>query len=347
MTGRVASLDSSESEYAQLAWRDDSADLAVLREFEDEDHEEAGHVLLAWRGLDETPDADQLDPTAHDAIGADERIVEFRSLTWAADGESIFFGVKGLERWPRRDDDDADDEGDTEDDDDAGDEDDTEDDDADSTGPDLDPAEMEIWRSTDERTLPTQKRDERNDEQRNDLFVWHLDSDRALRLSDASLDRVQIVADGELVIATNDDAYTYDGMFGRGRVEPPRDRPELWASTRSRPRASAFRTEPVTRDDSFISTATGEFYAYDRDSRETQELSAGAAGTFSNSANDFPVPEPSYGVAGWTEGDNSLLVYDEFDVWELPVDDAPTATDRWPVRARSSTASPDWIGMWT
>ena len=41
-------------------------------------------------------------------------------------------------------------------------------------------------------------------------------------------------------------------------------------------------------------------------------------------AYDNPVPElPSYGVSGWTDGDASLLVYDEFDVWELPVEGMP------------------------
>lgn len=43
-TGRVRSLDSGTSEYAQLTWREDSADLAVLRKVEDDVHDEPGHT---------------------------------------------------------------------------------------------------------------------------------------------------------------------------------------------------------------------------------------------------------------------------------------------------------------
>ena len=101
--GRVSSLDSSESKYAQLTWREDSSDLAVLRAFEDEGHEDAGHVLLAWRDLAGAATSFDLDPSGHEAIGLDDRIVAFRSLTWAEDGGSIFFGVK---EWELSEDDD-------------------------------------------------------------------------------------------------------------------------------------------------------------------------------------------------------------------------------------------------
>ena len=93
--GRVSSLDSSESEYAQLTWRDDSSDLAILREFEDEGHEEEGRVLLAWRDLAGSAASFELDPSGQEAIGVDERIVAFRSLQWAEDGGSIFFDEIG------------------------------------------------------------------------------------------------------------------------------------------------------------------------------------------------------------------------------------------------------------
>lgn len=33
--------------------------------------------------------------------------------------------------------------------------------------------------------------------------------------------------------------------------------------------------------------------------------------------NDIPnIPDP-YGIAGWTAGDNDLLIYDRFDIWKV------------------------------
>lgn len=36
-----------------------------------------------------------------------------------------------------------------------------------------------------------------------------------------------------------------------------------------------------------------------------------------NEDDDHPAPPPSYGLAGWTDGDKSLLIYDKFDLWEV------------------------------
>ena len=325
-SGRVRSLDSSASEYAQLIWRDDSSDLAVLREFEDEDHDEAGHILLAWRDLAGSAASFELDPAGHEAIGLDERIVAFRSLTWAEDGRSIFFGVK---EWELSEDE-ADSDSDAEDDDDEeeGAQNDEEDggdtdDDDDSDGLGLDPAEMEIWRSSDERTLPTQKRDEEDDERQNDLFVWHLDSARTLRLTDETLDRPRVVADGRLVLATNDDAYSFDGMFGRGRVDLYAIDPDTGERQLAAQKiGSLYGASHMGRYVHYY--RDGHFYAFDLEGGSTIALSAHAGRTFANMAYDHPVPElPSYGVSGWTDGDASLLVYDEFDVWELPIEGMP------------------------
>jgi dipeptidyl aminopeptidase/acylaminoacyl peptidase len=325
-TGRITSLDSSESEYARLTWRDDASDLAVLRGVEDEDRDGSAQVLLAWRALDDALDNFELEPSEHEAIGDDERIVDFRPLTWSKDGQSIFFGVKEwklLEDEARSDSEspsakDASDgvpatapvqESDVQ---------------SDATGaPSLDPPKMEIWRSTDERTLPTQKRDERADEQRNDLFVWQLDADQVLRLTDESLDRPRIVADGKLVLATNNDAYRLDGMFGRGRVDvhaidPGTGEHQIAAEGVGR----EYGASPSGRFVHYY--RGGQFYAFDRDTGNVLTISEGAGVSFANAAYDHPVSElPSFGVGGWTENDHALLAYDEFDVWELPVDGDP------------------------
>ena len=48
-SGRIRSLDSDEATYRELTWREDAPDLAVLKTFEDEAHEDTAHVALAWR----------------------------------------------------------------------------------------------------------------------------------------------------------------------------------------------------------------------------------------------------------------------------------------------------------
>jgi hypothetical protein len=58
-------LDSGNATFTEPTWREDAADLAVLRSVEDEAYEEPTHVILAWRGLDAgVPEPLRLDPLA-------------------------------------------------------------------------------------------------------------------------------------------------------------------------------------------------------------------------------------------------------------------------------------------
>ena len=141
-SGQLRSLDSGDAKYAELSWRDDSSDLAVLREIKDDGYEDESHHILAWLDLDDSPnrntDSFELDPRADNAIAADERIVAYRALSWADDGNSIFFGAKD---WEPADDEESDKEEQAE----ASDG----DQDVEKSVEDAEPAGMEIWKSTD------------------------------------------------------------------------------------------------------------------------------------------------------------------------------------------------------
>jgi dipeptidyl aminopeptidase/acylaminoacyl peptidase len=63
----------------------------------------------------------------------------------------------------------------------------------------------------------------------------------------------------------------------------------------------------------------GHFQVYDLDAGTTRDIGKDALRVnFTNKENDYPVPQkPSYGVAGWTKDDRSVIVYDAYDLWEL------------------------------
>jgi len=49
-------------------------------------------------------------------------------------------------------------------------------------------------------------------------------------------------------------------------------------------------------------------------------LTAKAGVAFHDESNDTPEPARAHGVAGWTANDAAVLVYDEFDIWEIRPD---------------------------
>ena len=78
--GQLRSLNTDAATYRSLSWREESADLAVLKTFEDEAYEDTAHVALAWRDLDEDgPESFELDPRAQSSFPNSMRMVEFRA----------------------------------------------------------------------------------------------------------------------------------------------------------------------------------------------------------------------------------------------------------------------------
>ena len=316
-SGQLRSLDSGDSKYAQLTWRDDSSDLAVLREIKDESHKDESHHILAWLNLDDSVEAFELDPRADNAIAADERVVAFRSLTWADESNLIFFGAKEWEPVDAAGNKESENEEQSELIDEDQDDNSSKDD---AQLADMKSAGLEIWRSTDIRTIVTQKHNEKEDEEKNDLLVWHLHSERVVRLVDDTLDDPQIVAGGKLVLATDDKPYEFDAMFGRERVDvyaidvDSGENKIVAENVRASFGAGATaRYVHYFRD--------GAYFAYDLDDNSTISLSSQVNSSLDRQEFDHPVSElPPWGVGGWTAEDKSLLVYDEFDVWELSID---------------------------
>jgi len=57
------------------------------------------------------------------------------------------------------------------------------------------------------------------------------------------------------------------------------------------------------------------WFTYDVRSGKRNDLTKG--GVFYNEENDYPNYPYAYGNAGWTKGDNALLVYDRYDIWKI------------------------------
>lgn len=63
--------------------------------------------------------------------------------------------------------------------------------------------------------------------------------------------------------------------------------------------------------------ADRNYYAYDTATGATRCLTADFPYPLWDEDQDIPLERQAYGVAGWTEGDNAVLVYDKHDIWSL------------------------------
>ena len=100
-TGLLRTLESANAKYTALSWRKDAADLAVLRENDHGKEEDASFVVLAWRDLTQPkPKKATYDFARDEKFPKDHRVVDFASLRWSDDGQTLFFGIKSWENKP-------------------------------------------------------------------------------------------------------------------------------------------------------------------------------------------------------------------------------------------------------
>lgn len=62
------------------------------------------------------------------------------------------------------------------------------------------------------------------------------------------------------------------------------------------------------------------WYTYNYNTNTTKNVSAAIPSSMANELNDAPNLPSSYGVAGWTKDDESILIYDRYDIWKVDPD---------------------------
>ena len=317
-SGRLQSLDTDAATYRGLSWREESADLTVLKTYTEEGREDTAHVALAWRGLDAgEPGAFVLDPREGPTLPDETRVVEYRTPSWSDDGATVFLGIQDRipAEEPEEDEEESDEAGDGE----------ATDEDGEDSGDgaeedDDDPPGVEIWHSRDVDPVPQQRVRERQLRQVNHIGAWRLDGGNFLQLGGDHADRASVVEGGSHLVARDETPYDVEAMFRQQFY----DLYTVDASTAARDLVR----ERVTIDygsspgGRYVLWFEGEdYWSHDLESGETRNITADLGGTFIN-LDLTPTREqmPAFGVAGWTEDDESVLINDRWDVWEVSPD---------------------------
>ncbi|TDO21041.1 alpha/beta hydrolase family protein [Pedobacter duraquae] len=70
----------------------------------------------------------------------------------------------------------------------------------------------------------------------------------------------------------------------------------------------------------YFDKKTSNWYTYNTITGKVTHLNAGLSVKFADEDNDVPDDPSSYGIAGWTEEDKSVLIYDKYDIWSFSPD---------------------------
>jgi dienelactone hydrolase len=304
-TNALRSLDSSPAAYSGLAWRKESADLAVLRAKTNERREGATNIALAWKRLGETGEAKRTyDPTADTKFPAGMRTVAFRRPSWSQDGSVVFLGVAKWQEKPASEKKSSAGNGGN-----------------DATEED-EPAGVDVWHSRDVIVMSKQKIDARLERQRNLLAAWHVDAERLTQLGQDHDEQVTPLKYQKLGYVANWTAYAMERTIGR----PAADLYLIDLVSGER-----VKIKERINDDSYVRPSPGgryliflqddNYWTVNTATRAVTNITKNVQTSFIDGESDATVKQkPAFGVAGWTKNDESVILYDNFDLWQVAPD---------------------------
>jgi dipeptidyl aminopeptidase/acylaminoacyl peptidase len=300
-TGALRVLDSSASIYRGLAWRKESGDLAVLKSKSDDRREGATQIILSWKRLGDSAETSQVyDPAADAKFPTGMRTVPFRRPSWSDEGETIFVG---LGKWPEKAP-----AGET----------------AEKTKPKDEEEQpgVDVWHSRDIIVMPKQKIDARSDRQRNSLAALHLETKRLVQLGEDPDERVTPIKRQKLGLATNWSRFAMERTIGR----PSADLylVDLTSGERTKIKESL-------NEDYYVQASPGgryllffendHYWTINTATRSVVNITKNVQTSFVNRESDVTIKQkPAFGVAGWTKNDDTVILYDKFDLWQIKPD---------------------------
>ncbi len=295
-TGRTVVLDNDSLRYNRLAWNDRGTSLAVLKGREVERMRERNNRLVVFNnvasasGVAETTAA-VLDPSTTVAFPKGVVLSDRAALSWSDDGARVYVSTIPQRALPdtgrRRSTDSL--------------------------------ADVDIWRTQDERIISQQMIQLDADRNRTFRQAFDVASSRYIALTDSSMRDIEIPATG--MWAVGRDARAYISDYKRPAADFYR------VNLNTGERTLMFRGQLTGRNVNGISPDGSTFlfwkdrhwHAYDLAAGTTRAISTSASVNFTDMEEDHPGPRPPYGVMGYAHDGSGVIVQHRFDLWYLPL----------------------------
>jgi dipeptidyl aminopeptidase/acylaminoacyl peptidase len=347
-------LDSSPSIYSGLAWRKDAPDLALFRTKDNEHKEGPTHLLFAWTGLGKSERRFVYDPTSDSSFPEGMRTVPFRPFVWSDDGRVLFLGIA---KWndkiipEKKENKEA------------------------EINPDEEPSTVEIWHWTDVYVMPWQKKHAAQDRRRNLLSAWHLKSGKFVQLGkDLINERVAPIRHSNYAYVAEWSKYAMERSIGRTGADLYLVDIRTGTRTKLIDNINDRYVESGPSGKFLLFLQDEHYWAVNLATRAITNITKNAPVSFINTESDrtmkvFPdlLQKPSFGVAGWTKADESALLYNKYDIWQVATDgskvrrltdgaaeqirhrlvrlDEASGSSRWRRYASSMSTREEWIDL--
>ena len=184
-----------------------------------------------------------------------------------------------------------------------------------------DKTKVDIWNWKDGRLQPQQIKELDNDLKQSYMAVYGIQDQKIIQIADTLITRVRTIQKG-------------NGDLAIGYANKPYEKLASWedasyrdvylidmkASTKKQVLTKKAFTTDISPDGKYIYWFEGlekAWYCMDLATKQKQCLTKNIGVAFFDEKYDMPSVAGPYGIAGWTKDDNSILIYDQYDIWQF------------------------------
>jgi dienelactone hydrolase len=287
--GKTVALLKGLGNYKNLTFDEKGGQLAFVSDRDDYKADKSASKLYHWTTASAA--AAELAPALAKGFPAGMAVSENGKLQFSKDGGRLFFGIAAAPKPEPKD------------------------------APE--PVKVDIWSWKDPYLQPMQKVQAEEDKKRTLMCVVHfLPKERKfVQLATADVPDITLSEDAKVALGTSDLAYrqlvSWDQGYEDVYIVNVNDGSKKRILEKS---AGMVRLSPGGAWAFYHSSADDDWYAYRIADGKTFNLTAKIDVSFADEENDSPGDPSPYGVAGWTDGDKAVLVYDRYDIWEIAPD---------------------------
>ncbi|HSE37051.1 MAG TPA: prolyl oligopeptidase family serine peptidase [Blastocatellia bacterium] len=286
-------LLTGKGKYTKLTWDENQTQLVLLSDRDDA--ASAHHRFKLYRWDRKSPSAVELVSTATPNFKPGYVISERGAINFSLDGRKVFFGVAPPQEPDKEESEDA-----------------TSDDEK---------VSLDLWHWKDDFIQPMQKVRAAQERDRSYRAVFHVADNKYAQLGDETMQGVNPSSDGRWALGTDDRAYRilvgYDDESNAADVS--------LVNTMDGSRKAVMKKHARG-----FTWSPGGRYALFYDGKDWNTLSIPDCKVVNLTRNlgvkfwredhDSPSIPPPYGSGGWTSDDRYVLLYDQYDIWQVAPD---------------------------
>jgi len=290
-SGRTVTLLKGLGNYKNLTFDEKGLQLAFTSDRDDYKAEKSASKLYHWAST--AAAAAEIAPAAAKGFPADMAVSENGRLQFSKDGGRLFFGIAAAPKPEAKD------------------------------APE--PVKVDIWSWKDPYLQPMQKAQADQDKKRALMCVMHLGpkAKTFVRLATEDVPDIMLSEDAKAALGTSDLPYrqlvSWDQGYRDVYIVNVNDGSKKRVLERS---SGGARLSPGGAWIYYFSQADNAYFTTRIADGKTFNLTGKLGVSFVDEEDDMPADDRPYGVAGWTDGDKAVLIYDRYDIWEFSPDGA-------------------------